>query len=147
VEDIGLADPRALRLALDATETYERLGSPEGELALAEAVLYLAVAAKSNAVYTAYNSARAFVSQDGTRPVPLHIRNAPTRLMKDLGYGKDYRYAHEEADAFAAGENYFPEGMPAVSWYAPTERGLEGRIREKLAELRRLNDEARDRKK
>jgi len=147
VEDIGLADPRALRLALDATETYERLGSPEGELALAEAVLYMAVAAKSNAVYTAYNSARAFVSQDGTRPVPLHIRNAPTRLMKDLGYGKDYRYAHEEADAFAAGENYFPEGMPAVSWYAPTERGLEGRIREKLAELRRLNDEARARKK
>ena len=112
VEDVGLADPRALRLALDATETYERLGSPEGELALAEAVLYMAVAAKSNAVYNAYNAARAFVSEDGTRPVPLHIRNAPTRLMKDLGYGKDYRYAHDEADAFAAGETYFPEGMP-----------------------------------
>jgi putative ATPase len=147
VEDIGLADPRALRLALDATETYERLGSPEGELALAEAVLYMAVAAKSNAVYTAYNSARAFVAKDGTRPVPLHIRNAPTRLMKNLGYGKDYRYAHDEADAFAAGESYFPEGMPAVSWYEPTGRGLEGRIREKLAELRRLNDAARDKKK
>ncbi len=142
VEDIGLADPRALRLALDATETYERLGSPEGELALAESVLYMAVAAKSNAVYNAYNAARAFVSQDGTRPVPLHIRNAPTRLMKDLGYGKDYRYAHDEADAFAAGENYFPDGMPVVSWYQPTGRGLEGKIREKLDELRRLNDEA-----
>ena len=142
VEDVGLADPRALRLALDATETYERLGSPEGELALAEAVLYMAVAAKSNAVYAAYNAARAFVSADGTRPVPLHIRNAPTRLMKDLGYGKDYRYAHDEADAFAAGETYLPEGMPAVSWYAPTERGLEGKIREKLDELRRRNEEA-----
>jgi putative ATPase len=147
VEDVGLADPRALRLALDATETYERLGSPEGELALAEAVLYMAVAAKSNAVYNAYNAARAFVSGDGTRPVPLHIRNAPTRLMKDLGYGKDYRYAHDEADAFAAGENYFPEGMPAVNWYQPTGRGLEGKIREKLDELRRLNIEAGKRKK
>jgi putative ATPase len=142
VEDVGLADPRALRLALDAAETYERLGSPEGELALAEAVLYMAVAAKSNAVYNAYNAARAFVSADGTRPVPLHIRNAPTRLMKDLGYGKDYRYAHDEADAFAAGENYFPDGMPAVGWYHPTGRGLEGKIREKLDELRRLNEEA-----
>ncbi len=147
VEDVGLADPRALRLALDATETYERLGSPEGELALAEAVLYMAVAAKSNAVYNAYNAARAFVSKDGTRPVPLHIRNAPTRLMKDLGYGKDYRYAHDEQDAFAAGENYLPEGMPAVSWYQPTERGLEGRIREKLDELRRLNDAAGKKRK
>jgi len=143
-EDVGLADPRALRLALDAAETYERLGSPEGELALAEAVLYLAVAAKSNAVYNAYNAARAFVQEDGTRPVPLHIRNAPTRLMKSLGYGKDYRYAHDEADAFAAGENYFPEGMPAVEWYKPTGRGLEQRIREKLEELRRLNAAARE---
>jgi len=142
-EDVGLADPRALRLALDAAETYERLGSPEGELALAQAVLYLAVAAKSNAVYNAYNAARAFVQEDGTRPVPLHIRNAPTKLMKNLGYGKDYRYAHDEADAFAAGENYFPEGMPAVEWYQPTGRGLEQRIREKLEELRRLNAEAR----
>jgi putative ATPase len=139
VEDVGLADPRALRLALDATETYERLGSPEGELALAEAVIYMAVAAKSNATYLAYNAARAFVREDGTRPVPLHIRNAPTRLMKDLGYGKDYRYAHDEADAFAAGETYLPEGMPEVSWYRPTERGLEGRIREKLDDLRRRN--------
>jgi putative ATPase len=142
VEDVGLADPRALRLALDATETYERLGSPEGELALAEAVLYMAVAAKSNAVYAAYNAARAFVSNDGTRPVPLHIRNAPTRLMKDLGYGKDYRYAHDEADAFAAGETYLPDGMPEVSWYRPTERGLEGKIKEKLEELRKRNSEA-----
>jgi putative ATPase len=147
VEDIGLADPRALRLALDATETYERLGSPEGELALAEAVLYMAVAAKSNAVYNAYNAARAFVSKDGTRPVPLHIRNAPTRLMKDLGYGKDYRYAHDEPDAFAAGESYFPEGMPPVGWYRPTDRGLEGKIKEKLEELRKRNSEAGQKRK
>jgi len=143
VEDVGLADPRALALALDAAETYERLGSPEGELALAEAVLYLAVAAKSNAVYNAYSAARAFVREDGTRPVPLHIRNAPTKLMKNLGYGKDYRYAHDEQDAFAAGENYFPEGMPAVEWYQPAARGLEERIREKLEALRRLNAAAR----
>ncbi|HEU4645143.1 MAG TPA: replication-associated recombination protein A [Burkholderiales bacterium] len=143
VEDVGLADPRALQIALDATQTYERLGSPEGELALAEAVLYLACAAKSNAVYNAYNAARAFVQEDGTRPVPLHIRNAPTKLMKNLGYGKDYRYAHDEKDAFAAGENYFPEGMPAVEWYKPAARGLEERIREKLEELRRLNAAAR----
>ena len=136
VEDIGLADPRALRLALDACETYERLGSPEGELAIAEAVLYLACAAKSNAVYTAYNDARAFVAADGTRPVPLHIRNAPTKLMKNLGYGAGYRYAHDEEGAYAAGENYFPEGMPAVEWYRPTDRGLEARIREKLDDLR-----------
>ncbi len=136
IEDIGLADPRALGLALDACATYERLGSPEGELALAEAVIYLAVAAKSNAVYAAYNSARDFVSRDGTRPVPMHLRNAPTRLMKDLGYGKGYRYAHHEEDAYAAGETYLPEGMPAVEWYRPTERGLEAKIREKLAQLR-----------
>jgi putative ATPase len=139
VEDIGLADPRALQIALDATQTYERLGSPEGELALAEAVIYMACAAKSNAVYNAYNAARAFVAEDGTRPVPLHIRNAPTKLMKNLGYGKDYRYAHDEADAFAAGESYLPEGMPAVEWYKPTERGLEAKIREKLEHLRGLN--------
>jgi putative ATPase len=136
VEDVGLADPRALRLALDACETYERLGSPEGELALAEAALYLAVAAKSNAVYEAYNAARAFIKADGTRPVPLHIRNAPTRLMKDLGYGKGYRYAHDEPEAYSAGQTYFPEGMPAVEWYRPTERGLEEKIRQKMAELR-----------
>jgi putative ATPase len=136
VEDIGLADPRALEVALNACATYERLGSPEGELALAEAVLYMAVAAKSNAVYTAYNAAREFVSRDGTRPVPMHLRNAPTKLMKNLGYGKGYRYAHDEPDAFAAGETYFPEGMPAPEWYRPTERGLEERIKAKLTELR-----------
>jgi putative ATPase len=145
VEDIGLADPRALRLALDACETYERLGSPEGELALAEAVVYLALAPKSNAIYEAYNSARDFIAKDGTRPVPLHIRNAPTRLMKDLGYGKGYRYAHDEADAYAAGDNYFPEGMPPVEWYRPTERGLEARIRERMAEFRRLDEAAKKR--
>jgi putative ATPase len=136
VEDIGLADPRALEVALNACATYERLGSPEGELALAEAVLYMAVAAKSNAVYTAYNAAREFVSRDGTRPVPMHLRNAPTKLMKNLGYGKGYRYAHDEPDAFAAGETYLPEGMPAPEWYKPTERGLEERIKAKLKELR-----------
>jgi putative ATPase len=136
VEDIGLADPRALRVTLDACETYERLGSPEGELALAEAALYLAVAAKSNAVYEAYNAAREFIKADGTRPVPLHIRNAPTKLMKNLGYGKGYRYAHDEPDAFSAGQTYLPEGMPPVEWYKPTERGLEKSIREKIAELK-----------
>jgi len=147
VEDVGLADPRALRLALDAAETYERLGSPEGELALAEAVLYLAATAKSNAAYTAYNAAREFVSRDTTRPVPMHIRNAPTRLMKDLGYGRDYRYAHDEPDAFAAGEDYFPEGMPEVRWYLPSGRGLEGQIKDKLDELRRRNAEAAKKRK
>ena len=136
VEDIGLADPRALRLALDACETYERLGSPEGELALAEAALYLAVAAKSNAVYEAYNSARDFIRADGTRPVPLHIRNAPTSLMKNLGYGKGYRYAHDEPDAHSAGQTYRPEGMPAVEWYKPTTRGLEEKIRSRMEELK-----------
>jgi len=136
VEDVGLADPRALRVALDACETYERLGTPEGELALAEAVIYLAVAPKSAAVYDAYNAARAFVASDATRPVPMHLRNAPTKLMKELGYGKGYRYAHDEKDAFAAGQTYLPEGMSAVEWYRPTPRGLEERIREKLKELR-----------
>jgi putative ATPase len=147
VEDVGLADPRALRIALDAAETFERLGSPEGELALAEAVLYMAATPKSNAVYAAYNAAREFVAGDATRPVPMHIRNAPTRLMKDLGYGKGYRYAHDEEDAFAAGENYFPEGMPAHEWYRPSERGLEQKIRERLDELRRRNAEARKTRK
>ena len=143
-EDIGLADPRALRLALDAAETYERLGSPEGELALAEAVVYLAVAPKSNAVYQAYNEARAFVKKDGTRPVPLHLRNAPTKLMKDLDYGRGYRYAHDEEDAFAAGERYFPEGMePQPRFYRPAPRGLEIRIGEKLEELRIRNEQSR----
>lgn len=142
-EDIGLADPRALRLALDAAEVYERLGSPEGELALAEAVIYLAMAPKSNAVYNAYNAARAFVRQDLTRPVPLHLRNAPTRLMKSLDYGRDYRYAHAEAGGFAPGERYLPDGMAEPGWYAPVPRGLELRIGERLAELRRLNEAAR----
>ncbi|HYP84080.1 replication-associated recombination protein A [Variovorax sp.] len=141
-EDIGLADPRALRLALDAAEVYERLGSPEGELALAECVVYLAVAAKSNAVYAAYNAARAFVRQDSTRPVPMRLRNAPTKLMKQLDYGKGYRYAHDEAGGFAAGENYLPDGMAPPDFYQPVERGLELRIAEKLRELRRLNEEA-----
>ena len=136
IEDIGLADPRALRLALDACETYERLGSPEGELALAEVTLYLAFAAKSNAAYSAYNAAREFVARDGTRPVPMHLRNAPTKLMKDLGYGRNYRYAHDEEGAYAAGENYFPEGMQEMRWYQPTDRGLEQKIREKLEYLR-----------
>jgi len=142
-EDIGLADPRALRLALDAVETYERLGTPEGELALAEAVIYLACAAKSNAVYVAYGKARAFIAEDGSRPVPLHIRNAPTRLMKELGYGKGYRYAHDEDDAYAAGERYLPEGMPEISFYTPTERGLEAKIAERLAALRERDAKAR----
>ncbi len=139
-EDIGLADPRALRLALDAAEVYERLGSPEGELALAECVVYLAVTAKSNAVYKAFNQARAFVKQDGTRPVPMHLRNAPTRLMKDLDYGKGYRYAHDEEGGFAAGERYLPEGMHNPGFYQPVRRGLEIRIDEKLRELREKND-------
>ena len=145
-EDIGLADPRGVEIALNAAGTYERLGSPEGELALAQAVLYMAVAAKSNAGYVAYNAARAFVKQDGSREVPLHLRNAPTKLMKQLDYGKDYRYAHNEQDGYAAGENYFPEGMPEVSFYEPTDRGLEAKIAEKLARLREL-DEAANRKK
>ncbi|MBI5659075.1 MAG: replication-associated recombination protein A [Nitrosomonadales bacterium] len=142
-EDIGLADPRAVRLALDAAETYERLGSPEGELALAQAVIYFAVAAKSNAGYVAYNAARAFVSRDGSRPVPLHLRNAPTKLMKELDYGKGYRYAHDESEGYAAGENYFPEDMPEVNFYQPTERGLEAKIAEKLAHLRELDKAAK----
>ncbi|MCW5603884.1 MAG: replication-associated recombination protein A [Burkholderiales bacterium] len=141
-EDIGLADPRALRMALDACETYERLGSPEGELALAEAVLYLAVAPKSNAAYVAYNSARAHVRDDRSRPVPEHLRNAPTRLMKELGYGRDYRYAHDEPEAYAAGENYFPDGMPLRRFYEPTTHGLEARIRERLEALRELDRQA-----
>jgi putative ATPase len=136
VEDIGLADPRAITLASDAVATYERLGTPEGELALAQCVLYLAAAPKSNAVYAAYNAARAFIGEDGSRPVPLRLRNAPTRLMKGLGYGKGYRYAHDEADAYAAGERYLPDGMPDTPFYVPTERGFEARIAERLAELR-----------
>ncbi len=141
-EDVGLADPRALEIAVRAAEVYERLGTPEGELALAECVVYLAVAPKSNAVYRAYGAAREFVSKDASRPVPLHLRNAPTRLMKDLGYGKGYRYAHDEAGGYAAGESYLPEGMDPPGWYEPTDRGLEAKIREKLAWLRRRDEES-----
>jgi putative ATPase len=139
-EDIGLADPRALRLALDAAEVYERLGSPEGELALAECVIYLAIAPKSNAVYKAFNEAKALVKRDGSRPVPLHLRNAPTQLMKNLDYGKGYRYAHDEADGFAAGETYLPDGLQA-QFYRPVERGLEIKIAEKMARLREANQQ------
>jgi putative ATPase len=136
VEDIGLADPRALRLALDCAEVFERLGSPEGELALAECTVYLAVAPKSNAVYKAYNEVRAFIKKDGTRPVPMHLRNAPTKLMKRLDYGKGYRYAHDEPGGFAAGENYFPEGLNPPAFYLPVARGLEIKIADKLRQLR-----------
>ena len=138
-EDIGLADPRALRLALDAAEVYERLGTPEGELALAECVIYLAMAPKSNAVYKAYNAVRALIKKDSTRPVPMHLRNAPTKLMKELDYGKGYRYAHDEEGGFAAGERYLPEGLQGQVFYEPVERGLEIRIGEKLRELRTIN--------
>lgn len=142
VEDISLADPRSMQVALDAADIYERLGSPEGELALAQAVVYLAVAAKSNAVYKAFNSVRAFIREDGTRPVPMYLRNAPTKLMDELGYGDGYRYAHDEAGAFAAGEVYLPEGLEGMHWYEPTDRGLEIKIGEKLARLRELNEQA-----
>jgi putative ATPase len=138
-EDIGLADPRALRMALDAADVYERLGSPEGELTLAQCVIYLAVAPKSNAVYKAFKAAKAWVKQDGTRPVPMHLRNAPTQLMKQLDYGKGYRYAHDEEDGFAAGERYLPEGMPEPGFYQPVRRGLEIKIADKLEELRKKN--------
>lgn len=142
-EDIGLADPRALEMTLAAAAVYERLGSPEGELALAEAVIYLAVAAKSNAVYAAYNEVRAFIKQDESRPVPMQLRNAPTKLMKNLGMGTGYRYAHQEEGAYAAGETYLPNGIGAQQWYRPTDRGLEAKIREKLAQLRELDSKYR----
>jgi len=142
-EDIGLADPRALDVALTACATYERLGSPEGELALANAVLYMAVAPKSNAAYVAYNAARAFIGKDKSRPVPEHLRNAPTKLMKELGFGREYRYAHDEPEAYAAGENYLPDGMPKIAWYKPTPRGLEAKISDKLAHLRELDRKAK----
>jgi len=142
IEDIGLADPRALEIALNACATYERLGSPEGELALAQAAVFLACAAKSNAVYKAYNAARQFVAKDESRPVPIHLRNAPTRLMKELGYGKAYRYAHDEPDGYAAGENYLPDGMKKPNWYEPVGRGLEAKIAEKLDRLRELDRRA-----
>jgi putative ATPase len=141
-EDIGLADPRALTVALDAVAAYERLGSPEGELALAQCVLYLACAPKSNALYAAFGAARGFIAEDGSRPVPLRLRNAPTRMMKGLGYGKGYRYAHDEAGAYAAGERYLPDDMPDVSFYAPTAEGAEARIRERLRALRERDDAA-----
>jgi len=141
-EDIGLADPRALRIALDAVETYERLGSPEGELALANAVIYMAVAPKSNAAYVAYGAARKFVAKDASRPVPEHLRNAPTKLMKEMGFGREYRYAHDEPEAYAAGESYFPDEMPGVAWYRPTPRGLEQKIGEKLERLHLLDKQA-----
>ena len=141
-EDIGLADPRALRMALDAAEFYERLGSPEGELALAQAVVYLAVAPKSNAVYSAWNAVRSLVKSDGTRPVPMHLRNAPTKLMKGLGHGAGYRYAHDEAQAYAAGETYLPEGLPQQRFYEPAPRGWEQRISERMAQLRQLDEDA-----
>jgi putative ATPase len=146
IEDIGLADPRAQTMALEACQIYERLGSPEGELALSNAVLYLAVAAKSNAAYNAYNQAKAFVGQDKSRPVPLHLRNAPTKLMKALDYGKEYRYAHHEPDAYAAGEDYFPDELAAIPFYQPTPRGLEGKISEKLKHLKELDRKALDKK-
>ena len=142
-EDIGLADPRAMQLANDAASTFERLGSPEGELALAQAVIYLAIAPKSNAGYNAYNAARAFIRRDKSREVPIHLRNAPTRLMKELGHGKAYRYAHDEPEAYAAGESYLPDGMPEPGWYQPVPRGLEIKIADKLAHLRALDEQAR----
>jgi putative ATPase len=146
-EDIGLADPRSMQIANDAATTFERLGSPEGELALAQAVIYLAVAAKSNAGYNAYNEARAFVRQDKSREVPVHLRNAPTKLMKELGYGHAYRYAHDEPGAYAAGETYLPDGIDQPGWYRPVARGLESKIAEKLAALRRLDEDAKVSKK
>jgi putative ATPase len=146
IEDIGLADPRALEICLNACQTYERLGSPEGELAFANAVVYLAIAAKSNAVYSAYNQVKAFVAQDQSRPVPLHLRNAPTKLMKNLDYGKNYRYAHNEEGAYAAGEQYLPDGLEGVKFYEPTNRGLEGKISEKLAHLAELDIQAKAKK-
>jgi putative ATPase len=142
-EDIGLADPRAAQVVNDAAETYERLGAPEGELALGQAVIYLAMAAKSNAGYNAFNQAMAFVRKDKSREVPVHLRNAPTRLMKELGYGHEYRYAHDEPDAYAAGETYLPDDMPEPGWYKPVPRGLESKIAEKLAYLRSLDRLAR----
>ena len=141
-EDIGLADPRALQIALDACAAYERLGSPEGELALAEAVVFMACAAKSNAVYMAYSAVRRFIKQSGSLPVPLHLRNAPTKLMKELGYSHGYRYAHDEPQAYAAGERYLPDGVESPNWYRPTPRGMEAKIAEKLAHLRQLDAQA-----
>ncbi|MHA4870650.1 replication-associated recombination protein A [Duganella sp. PWIR1] len=141
-EDIGLADPRAMQIANDAATTFERLGSPEGELALGQAVIYLAIAAKSNAGYNAFNQAMAFVRKDKSREVPVHLRNAPTKLMKELGYGHEYRYAHDEPHAYAAGETYFPDDMREPGWYQPVPRGLESKIADKMAFLRKLDEDA-----
>jgi putative ATPase len=141
-EDIGLADPRAMQIANDAALTFERLGSPEGELALGQAVIYLSIAAKSNAGYNAYNQAKAFVKQDKSREVPVHLRNAPTKLMKELGYGHEYRYAHDEPHAYAAGETYLPDGMAPPHWYQPVPRGVEVKIAEKMAFLKKLDQDA-----
>ncbi|OSI07676.1 recombination factor protein RarA [Neisseria animaloris] len=141
-EDIGLADPRAMQIANEAAATYERLGSPEGELALAQAVLYLAAAAKSNAGYKAYNQMREFVKKNASDEVPVHLRNAPTKLMKELGYGHEYRYAHDEPNAYAAGETYMPDGLPEPDFYQPAPRGLEIKISEKLAWLKKLDEDS-----
>jgi len=146
IEDIGLADPRATELAIHGANIYERLGSPEGELALAQALVYMACAAKSNAVYNAYNSARKFAAEHGSAPVPLHLRNAPTKLMKQLGHGRAYRYAHDEPHGYAAAEQYFPDGVKAT-FYRPTDRGLEAKIQQKLAFLRELDAQERARKR
>jgi len=143
-EDVGIADPRAMQIANDAAATFERLGSPEGELALAQATIYLAMAPKSNAGYMAYNRAKAFVKQDQSREVPVHLRNAPTKLMKELGYGHDYRYAHDEPNAYAAGETYLPDGMPEPGWYQPVDRGLELKVGEKLRTLKQWDAEAQN---
>jgi len=145
-EDIGLADPRAMQLANDAALTYERLGSPEGELALAEALIYLCAAPKSNAAYKAFNQAKDFVTKDTSRDVPMHLRNAPTKLMDELGHGKAYRYAHDEPHAYAAGESYLPDGIKEANWYQPTDRGLEAKIKEKLAFLKSLDEAAKNKK-
>ena len=143
-EDVGIADPRAMQIANDAAATFERLGSPEGELALAQATIYLAMAPKSNAGYMAYNRAKAFVKQDQSREVPVHLRNAPTKLMKELGYGHDYRYAHDEPNAYAAGETYLPDGMPEPGWYQPVDRGLELKVGEKLRTLKQWDADAQN---
>jgi putative ATPase len=141
-EDIGLADPRALQVANEAASAYERLGSPEGDLALAQAVVYLAVAPKSNAGYVAFNKARSFVRSDKSRDVPAHLRNAPTRLLKEQGHGRNYRYSHDEPEAYSAGQTYFPSGVGAPSWYVPAPRGLESKIGEKMSYLRQLDEQA-----
>jgi putative ATPase len=141
-EDIGLADPRALQICLESWDSFERLGSPEGELALAQAAVYLASAPKSNAVYTAYGAVKASIAEQGSLEVPVHLRNAPTKLAKELGHGAEYRYAHDEENGFAAGENYLPEAIHTARFYSPKDSGLESRIKEKLARLQQLDAEA-----